>query len=112
MRFFIYTKDMTVVSEKELHEGFVRFPEEIRWDYCNSTEEYICQGIQSKNLVEIKNYSPSEYGESIGVNIDDDISVADFDDIIDGSCYLVEECPCIEKGVIVKFADDTYCVVA
>ena len=54
MRYFVCTKEMTVISEKELRESFIKFPEEIRWEYCNSAEEYICQGIQSKNLIEIR----------------------------------------------------------
>ncbi len=90
---YIYTRDWTVTNTEELTEDFIRFPEEIRWDFCNASVEYIHKGIESGNLIEIKSngtimsehiYSPSEYGVLIGIKdyISDSISISKFDELI------------------------------
>jgi len=135
--YYIYKNDSSIVTKGELKKGFIRFPEEIRWDYCNSSEEYIYQGIECGALIEIKKdnvfasdkiLTPSQYARFTNIDsISDNTSVEEFDiAVADRYCkwnyplseynLVKENCldPNTLKGtrvVVVKFKDGTYRLV-
>lgn len=121
---YVVTKENTVASEDELRNGFNNFPWEIKSDFCDAFDEYIYQGVESGNLIEVKKgdviaseqiFSPSIYASrftpGLRPKIEDDITMAEFDErVADGRGlwnYLLESYNEIKeneyKVVIVKF---------
>lgn len=117
-----------VIDTEELKNSFRNFPDEIYWgEYAGSFAEYLYRGeemgqivILEKNgyIVSNKVYSPAEYTKEFGIeeNIKDDISLAEFDEIVaDGhnlwNHALSEYSEIVENDcevVLVKFQTDGY----
>jgi hypothetical protein len=83
------TGDMTTAAK--VTARFVRAPEEFRWDFCNSSKEYIYRMEEQGDYVVVKQngyimsnkiLTPKQYGEIIKVNIPANVSLAKFDEVI------------------------------
>lgn len=124
MKNYVVKKENTIVSEEELRNGFNKMPWEIKLDFFDTFDEYIYQGCESGNLIEIKKgdvlaseqiFSPSIYASrftpGLRPKIEDDITMEEFDKrVADGRGlwnYLLESYDEIKenehKVVIVKF---------
>lgn len=117
------TGDMTTAAK--VTARFVRAPEEFRWDFCDSSEEYIYRMEEQGDYVVVKQngyimsnkvLTPKQYGELIKINIPANVSVAKFDEVITNK-YNLWNYPLNEykhivennlKVVVVKFQSGQY----
>lgn len=103
----------SILDYNEEKERFINSPEEIRWDFCNSFEEYIYQekGIIVNGYV----FSPKEYADMIltNENFPEVMSSGTFDEIVSEAYnlwnYPLDETDEILENnldvVLVKFTD-------
>ena len=90
-RYFI-DKNFSVWTYTDIKKNFIKMPEEIRWDFCNSAEEYIARMIAANELKEIKEdniigsstlFTPSRYAKLKNIScISSNTSAAEFDEIL------------------------------
>lgn len=90
----VYIIDLTtgsLTTANKVKLKFIKLPDEIRWDFCNSSREYIFQMERSGQCVVVKNngyivsnkvITPKQYGETLKINIPSNITVAQFDEIV------------------------------
>ena len=90
-RYFI-DKTFDVWTYTEIKKNFTKLSDEIRWDFCNSTEEYIARMIQAGELKEIQEdkiigsnrlFTPLQYAKLKGIKeISSNTNAAEFDKIL------------------------------
>lgn len=114
-----------VRTKADIRKQFIKCPEELRWDFCNSADEYIYrmqeQGkmlVVSPNgyIVSNKIISPKQYGTLLKINIPSSVDIATFDKIVADKYnlwnYTLNEYKHIVenklKVVVVKFHNGEY----
>lgn len=90
-RYFI-DKTFDVWTYTDIKKNFIKMPEEIRWDFCNSAEEYIARMIQAGELKEIqedniigsnKLFTPLQYAKVKGIKeINSTTTASEFDKVL------------------------------
>ena len=88
----IIVTDNKLTTIETLCRNFDKMPEEIRWDYCDCAEEYICRGEVEGELIVLDNedsivvkspLTPNQYGRQfLGIKIPNDITIEEFDILV------------------------------
>jgi hypothetical protein len=99
-----------IKTKTEIEKDFCRAPEEFRWDFCNSVDEYIFRMERAGEYVVVKNngyivsnkiLTPKQYGDALNMRIPADITLAQFDEITDNK-YGIWNYPLFEYKHIVE----------
>ena len=114
-----------ITTKAKIKRDFIKMPDEIRWDFCNSHKEWIyCREeegfytvIQDNGYIRSdKVFTPKQYGNLLGIKIPADISLEEFDKTV-ADKYCLWNYPLAEyqhivdndlQTVVVKFDDDEY----
>ncbi len=119
---YLDTKTNSIITQRELWDGFNRFPEEIKWgDYCGAFDEYEYLGIECGRIVKYdKIYSPEDIKQFINIREPDiPTNREDFEELLDKYGYwtytlddysVFKDWQDENDGILIQFSDGVFIV--